>query len=370
MVREIAQPTAYFVAEVTRFEDGCHEQFQLAGRPACPYSPPCRCLCESFMPNLICNIVWMPHYRGEADVHAGGFDYVSINGYGHELLNFDALNGKVNGFVQTKNSTVNITRLGAKFEDAFVDGVRVIFISTHEKLGPVVIGWYENARVWRHMQPGLRSVPTHPDVKIGYQFEASSDTAMLLPVSQREFAVPNRKKGFPGQSPVFFPDESEEMRGWMRKFEKYFDEKNTGQADASKKPGGSGRSSDPERNALVEISAIEAVIAALGPVHRDRQPDNCGWDLEFLKDGTKLCVEVKGNSGVIPRAEVSPNEYRTIKAVMDGLFTEGQYRLAIVTDAFGGRNVHLFGFTADGRWVCERTGVSIKATESTAAIFS
>ncbi|MFC6499594.1 hypothetical protein ACFP8Z_18855, partial [Gemmobacter lanyuensis] len=96
------------------------------------------------MPNLICNVVWMPHYRGEADVHAGGFDYVSINGYGHELLNFDALNGKVYGFVQTRNSTVNINRLGAKPEDDFMDGVRVIFISTHEELGPVVIGWYEN----------------------------------------------------------------------------------------------------------------------------------------------------------------------------------------------------------------------------------
>lgn len=322
------------------------------------------------MPNLICNVVWMPHYRGEADVHAGGFDYVSINGYGHELLNFDALNGKVYGFVQTRNATVNINRLGAKPEDDFLDGVRVIFISTHEELGPVVIGWYENARVWRRKQPGLRSVPTHPDVKIDFQFEATADSAVLLPVSQRLFTVPNRKKGFPGQSPVFFPDESDEMRTWMRKFEKYFEEKKSGQTSATKKSKGSGRSTDAEHNALVEISAIEAVIAALGPDYRDRQADNCGWDLEFERGKKKLCVEVKGNSGLTPRAEVSPNEYRIIKEVMEGRFTDGDYRLAIVTDAFGGRNVHLFAFTVNKGWVCERTGSSVNATERIAAVFS
>lgn len=322
------------------------------------------------MPNLICNIVWMPHYRGEADVHASGFDYVSINGYGHELLNFDALNGKVYGFVQTRNSTVNINRLGAKPEDDFMDGVRVIFISTHEKLGPVVIGWYENARVWRRKQPGLRSVPTHPGVKIDFQFEASADNAVLLPVSQRLLTVPNRKKGFPGQSPVFFPDESDEMRTWMRKFEKYFDEKKSGQTSSAKKSNGSERNTDAEHNALVEISAIEAVIAALGPDYHDRQADNCGWDLEFERGGKKLCVEVKGNSGLTPRAEVSPNEYQIIKEVMAGRFTDGDYRLAIVTDAFGGRNVHLFAYRAKKGWVCERTGASVNATERIAAMFS
>lgn len=321
------------------------------------------------MPNLICNVVWMPNYRGESDVHPSGFDYVSINGYGHELLNFDPIDGRLFGYVQTKNATVNISRLGAKPDDDFIDGVRIIFISTHENFGPVVIGWYENARVWRRKQPGLRSIPTHPETKINYQFEASAKSSLLLPVSQRTFTVPNRKKGLPGQSPVFFPDESREMRPWMRKFEKYFEEHNDKSASSRTKQATSGRSNDPERNALVEVSAIEAVIALLGPEFRDRQADNCGWDLEFIRDGIKLCVEVKGNSGLVPRAEVSPNEYRTVQDVMDGRFTEGEYRLAIVTDAFGGRKVHLFSYAYEKGWTCDMSGLSIKATERVAAIF-
>ena len=102
----------------------------------------------------------------------------------------------------------------------------------------------------------------------------------------------------------------------------------------------------------------------------DRQPDNCGWDLEFEKNGKRLCVEVKGNSGLLPRAEVSPNEYRTILKVMKGRFTEGEYRLAIVTDAFGGRKIHLFSYAVDKGWTCELTGISIKATERVAAVFN
>ncbi len=323
------------------------------------------------MPNLICNLVWMPKYRGEAEVHPGGFDYVSINGYGHELLNFDQINGKLFGFVQTRSGTINIDRLGAKPEDDCIDGVRIIFMSRHQALGPVLIGWYENARVWRKQQPGVRSIPTHPNIKIDYQFEAEADRAHLVPVAERTFKIPNRRKGFPGHSPVFFPDDYQEISAWMQKFETYFTEIKSGSTDKTKSNKGSttSRKVDAVRNALVEESAIEATIEMLGPEFRSRQPDNCGWDLEFDRNGKKLCVEVKGTSGLLPRAEVSPNEYRAIQRVADGTFGDSEYRLAIVTDALGCRKLHLFSMCADGTWACELTGASITATEKVAAVF-
>ena len=55
---------------------------------------------------------------------------------------------------------------------------------------------------------------------------------------------------------------------------------------------------------------------------------------------------------------------------MEGRLTDGDYRLAIVTDAFGGRNVHLFAFTVDKGCICERTGASLNAAERIAAVFS
>lgn len=322
------------------------------------------------MSNLICNIVWIPHYRGETEVHAGGFDYVAEHGYGHELLNFDPVGGKLFGYARAKNDTINITKLGAHRDDEFVDDVRVIFISTKPSHGPVVAGWYDGARVWRKAQPGLRTIPTRPDIPIDYLLEADADRAVLIPVEERNFDIPNRTKGFPGQSSVFFPSQHPEIAQWMKRFEKFHRKclasKSTPQVF---KRNAIGRKTDAVRNALVEQAAIETVISALGPLQRDRQRDNCGWDLEFRKGNTSICVEVKGASGIEVRAEVTPNEYRTVLRVKEGRFDEGEYRLAIVTDALGGRNLHLFSLTERGDWECEFTGKRISAVERVAAAF-
>lgn len=56
---------------------------------------------------------------------------------------------------------------------------------------------------------------------------------------------------------MFLPDESDEMRKWMREFEKYFVDKKSGPTSATKKSIGAGRSTDAEHNALVDISAMK-----------------------------------------------------------------------------------------------------------------
>lgn len=320
------------------------------------------------MPDLICNLVWMPEYRGEAEVHAGGFDYVAEHGYGHELRNFDAIGNRLFGYVQAKNGTVDITKLGANPNDEYVDGVRVIFISTKPRHGPVVIGWYEQARVWRKKQPGILNIPTLPDIKIDYQLEGDASAAVLIPVDKRDFDVPNRRKGFPGQSAVYFPSTHSEIEPWMQRFEKYFSRWSAASRPTTS-PNIRRRVTNVERNKLVELAAIDAVIAKFGPSYDDRQLDNCGWDLEFVRDGRTLCVEVKGVSGLKPCAEVSINEYKAIQRVIDGSFIEGDYRLAIVTDALGNPNIHLFQLCGNAGWQCEFTGIEISATEKIAAVF-
>jgi len=95
--------------------------------------------------------------------------------------------------------------------------------------------------------------------------------------------------------------------------------------------GGTGvRQSDLVKRLKVEQSAIEAVAAlwnqrgyAVNSVERD----NVGWDLDVRRRREFLRVEVKGNSGTDPLAELTPNEYSNMKR-----FTSS-YRLCIVTDA-------------------------------------
>ncbi len=55
---------------------------------------------------------------------------------------------------------------------------------------------------------------------------------------------------------------------------------------------------------------------SVGEEKRDRQKDNCGWDLEYMQAGRSLCVEVKGLSGAALGVELSPNEYAAMKRAM------------------------------------------------------
>src|SRR5205823_3723310 len=76
---------------------------------------------------------------------------------------------------------------------------------------------------------------------------------------------------------------------------------------------------------------------------RDRQKDNCGWDLESMRDTRPLCVAVKGLSGSEIIVELTPKEYAAMKLAMTGGFSEGEYRLAVVRNALTAPELLLSG---------------------------
>jgi hypothetical protein len=127
---------------------------------------------------------------------------------------------------------------------------------------------------------------------------------------------------------------------------------------------------DIAHNARVADAAITCVIESLGPDYTDRQKDNCGWDLEFPVNGRTLCVEVKGLEGAEIGVELTPNEYKAMKRAMDGAFTEGDYRLAIVCKALSDPILYLFSHEKEKCWRCERSQRQITASERAAARLS
>jgi Domain of unknown function (DUF3883) len=125
---------------------------------------------------------------------------------------------------------------------------------------------------------------------------------------------------------------------------------------------------DAAHNAAVEAAAIAFVRSRLGEETRDRQRDNCGWDLEYTQAGRSLCVEVKGLSGSALGVELSPNEYAAMKRAMNKSFSEGQYRLAIVRNALTtAPELFLFAHGSGMDWICELTSTHISVTERIAA---
>jgi 5-methylcytosine-specific restriction protein A len=102
---------------------------------------------------LFCNIGWMEKYEGlkSGDKIKSGASYIRKHKRGGEICNFAAVNGFCYGHVQ-RRSIINIDRLGAARSDKSISGITVIWIAPRPNYGSVVVGWYKNATVFRHIQ--------------------------------------------------------------------------------------------------------------------------------------------------------------------------------------------------------------------------
>jgi Domain of unknown function (DUF3883) len=280
----------------------------------------------------MCHVVWMPSYAGEPEVRAGGFDYVREEGFGRELFNFMPIRGHCYGYVQTRTGVININRLGATTEETFIDGVTVIWTASHPNGQRVVVGWYQDPRVFRSVQKGRVQGRRVAGLRIGYTCHASAEDCTLVPETQRSFQVPHKGSGLPGQSSLFYPEVSTNTRiaEWLGEVCKYI---SSWPASPLEHHRGWPTIPDAAHNAVVEAAAIACLIQHFGPPSANRQKDNCGWDLEFAVDGHTLCVEVKGLSGSEVHIELTPNEFNAMERAMNNTFPEGDCRLAIVCES-------------------------------------
>lgn len=298
------------------------------------------------MPILFCNIGWMKHYEGitESDAIARGGSYVDKHGMGHEVFNFLPLRGTLYGYVQAKGQ-IHITKLGAAADDAFVDGVTVVWTATRPKGGTVVVGWYRNARVYRHYEetpnPGAARVSRGVN---HHNIRCRAGEATLLPEDQRNLDLPTGTGGR-GQSPLWYAD-SEPGLAFKAQIRRLIKE-----GRPASKPHRRG-APDVKRNKLVEMAGMEVVTAHyhdLGYEVTWVHDENKGWDIEATSGRTKLRIEVKGMSLGAPRIELTPNEYRAF------LDKDVRYRLAIVTNALStSPNLAIMSFNGRSqRWEVE-----------------
>ena len=107
---------------------------------------------------LLCNVAWMKWYNGitDDDWPINGGEFVEKNGYGHEVLNFQKNGRYVYGYVQARKGTIDINRLDPNSEN-YVDDVLIAWRAKSSE-GAVIIGWYKNARVFRHGQGQIQNV--------------------------------------------------------------------------------------------------------------------------------------------------------------------------------------------------------------------
>lgn len=147
---------------------------------------------------IFCKIGWMKNYQGiMKDSISNGGAYNKDN-IGHEIYNFKNYNGTYYGFVQSTSNVINLNRVVDYSSDnlEYLDNVLVVFVATYAK-GPVIVGWYNNATVYRNIQQIPNDILSQR--KDFNDYNIKSREAVLLPVEKRT----KRIDGF-GRSNIWF----------------------------------------------------------------------------------------------------------------------------------------------------------------------
>jgi Protein NO VEIN, C-terminal len=133
---------------------------------------------------------------------------------------------------------------------------------------------------------------------------------------------------------------------------------------AIRKGRGGWKTIDPERKVKIEASAVNLSrthFENLGYEVTSVERDNRGWDLEAEKNGFTLRLEVKGLSGTGVSIELTPNEYKHVKA------RPPDYRICVVTEALQRPLLRVYSYTERSRHWEDEDGDPLDVSEITGA---
>ena len=318
---------------------------------------------------LFLNIGWARAYQGDPDdLPKGHFAHTAAGNTDiGEAFNFKAYDGKCYGYSPAHGGTIRIEGLGASKEDDAIDGVVVVWMATNpEGGGSLIVGWWRNAKVYRHLQR-TRPQPGRPEC---VTIAKAADCHLLSP-DERIYRIRRMAKGWPGQSSVFFASRNL-AKSNLASIIRYLDGKRPSRAETRDKLPSQEKGwpvLDTELRARIELAAVAAVRRHYGALKArwamtSVEKESFGWDLEARSAGRLLRIEVKGRAFEGP-VELTPNEYRAMQARA----TRSSYRLAIVHRALDPSPVlHIFAYsTRSEQWVDEN-GVVLKLNEKVGAV--
>ena len=316
----------------------------------------------TFRKAIFARIGYMHYYSGSQKGDEKPKDGGSYNkkGTGSELYNYKRLQNKkvrsnLFGFFQPfqppKNSgnpvTVNLERIdpnkkGNKGNNLPKD-VLVIFISKREKFGQVIVGWYNHATVFREYQSPEEVMLRN---KHKYNLEAEIKNSVLLPENYRKFKIPTGKGAFGRANVVYLSEINGDERdlnsskfSWIKKAIDYVDNYDgpnllidaTGDAEREIEDilethqlnqSGQGFKITPElRKKIEEYSVSKAIQYFKNQDFSVKYVGNFkSYDLDCLKDGDTLRVEVKGTQTDGNSIILTPNEVKNAKKHKTALY--------------------------------------------------
>jgi hypothetical protein len=160
---------------------------------------------------LFARVGYMKYYAGrqEGDERPRSGGSYNVDHVGHELYNFKSAYGFLYGHFtpytprgENKRASLNLRRIDptAEYSDS-LDDVLIVFFSRSDAKGQVIVGWYNNATLFREYQK-----PTKKMLREDYRFiaRAKSEDTVLLPERCRVHAIPTGA-GASGRANVVYP---------------------------------------------------------------------------------------------------------------------------------------------------------------------
>jgi hypothetical protein len=279
-------------------------------------------LTNTIAPLLFCNIAWMKHYNGrdENDPPLGGGGFPRENGYCGEECNFlECPDGFVYGYFRTGDRQIKIERLGANKTDPWIDGVELVWTAPIEGNEPrVVVGWFQNARVYRHRQSFNGEYPSdrHLSDEIPYfQVKARAADAVLLRPPARKLEL-SRGKGWSGETSWWFAADTEDAdaQAFVAQVRAVIAGTSPGSAGTARKrpSGGGGRAgSAATRASRRYLKTYEIVVS---PRHHELENRFKSWlrkqhtSLEWLKTWRDDLRYLPASDDQPVMVEVKPSE--------------------------------------------------------------
>lgn len=147
-------------------------------------------------PIFFAHITWMKRYDGIEPFKKNGMSWIKEHNDAGEKFNFRECHGYNYGFVQCKNSKINLETIaktyGCKIEslegNKYIQNMLVVFFATEENGGSKIVGFYKNATVFE--KPQINEI-----LNSQYYFRCNSKNAFLIPEGERNFIIPKSENG-------------------------------------------------------------------------------------------------------------------------------------------------------------------------------
>ncbi len=139
---------------------------------------------------LYCRVGWMNAYHGNTTERPLGGGKFNKDNIGHEVYNYFGHSGKYYGFVEAGvNNSIHIEKLCGNKKADWTDSILAVWVARKPSGGQFVVGWYDDATVYRNLQDVPIEVMKKRELKTHNFYNLYSEHVFLIPPEERHFRI-------------------------------------------------------------------------------------------------------------------------------------------------------------------------------------